>query len=268
MSNILEQIVEKTKDDLRKQKRNITLSDLETLSGFELDRRSFAEALDQPDTVSIIAEVKKGSPSKGIIRTDFNPADIAKDYSEHGAAAISVLTNKPFFHGSLKHLETVRSSSPVPVLRKDFIIDPYQVKEAAAYGADAVLLIATICSKNQLSELLAATKEFGLQALVECYHEEEVDSLNWDEVEILGVNNRDLKKFEVNLHRGVELLKKAPDGVVRVSESGISSAEDLKFLYENGIHSALIGEHFMRQPKPGKAISDMKSELQSKIESV
>jgi len=268
MANILEQIVEKTKDDLRKQKQNITLSDLESMPGYELDRRSFSDSLDQPDTVSIIAEVKKGSPSKGIIRPDFNPAEIANDYSEHGAAAISVLTNKPFFHGALVHLEQVRGLSPVPVLRKDFIIDPYQVKEAAAHGADAVLLIATICSGDQLSELLAATKEFGLQALVECYHEEEVDSLNWDEVEILGVNNRDLKKFEVNLHRGVELLKKAPDGVVRVSESGISSAEDLKFLYENGIHSALIGEHFMRQPKPGKAISDMKSELQSKIESV
>jgi indole-3-glycerol phosphate synthase len=260
--DILQKITEQTKEDLKKRKRKVSFKDLESHELFEKGRKSFSNALNKPDTVSIIAEVKKASPSKGIIREDFDPLRIAESYFENGASAISVLTDEPFFKGSLNYLESISKISPVPLLRKDFLVDPYQVKEARAFGADAVLLIATICEGKQLSELLAATKEFGMQAVVECYHEEEIDSLNWDEIEIVGVNNRNLSTFEVDLHRGVDLLQKAPEDVIRVSESGIHKPEDMKVLYENGIHSALIGEHFMRQPDVGKALKQFLEEFE------
>jgi len=266
MASILDDIIEKTRSDLDKRKREITWKELESFSGFEKEKKSFSDALIADDSVSIIAEVKKGSPSKGVIRHDFDPKKIAHQYIDGGASAISVLTDAPFFMGSTVYLEEIAEFSPVPVLRKDFLIDPYQVKEAAALGADAVLLIATICKGNQLSELLAAVKEYKLQALVECYHEAEVDALNWDEIEILGVNNRDLKTFTVDLHRGVELLKKAPDEVVTVSESGLQTAADLAVLHKNGIDAALIGEQFMKQPGPGKALREMIVNLKKLIE--
>lgn len=265
--DILQKITEQTKEDLQKRKKKRSLKDFESFKCYDIDRKSFKNALIVDGSVSVIAEIKKASPSKGIIRKDFDPLKIADAYINNGASAISVLTDEPFFKGSLNYLESVSEISPIPTLRKDFIIDPYQVKEARAYGADAVLLIATICEGNQLSELLAATKEFGLQALVECYHEEEIDSLNWDEIEIVGVNNRNLSTFEVNLHRGINLLKKAPKGVVRVSESGLHRPEDLKILLDNHIDSALIGEHFMRQLDTGAALKKYISDFEELIES-
>ena len=265
MPDILKKITEQTKEDLAKRKRKVSLRDFESFEAYEKKRKSFSDALKREGTVSVIAEVKKASPSKGIIRDDFDPLKIAEAYYESGASAISVLTDEPFFKGSLNYLNSISRISPVSLLRKDFLIDPYQVKEARAHGADAVLLIATICEGNQLYELLAATKEFGMQALVECYHEEEIDSLNWDEIEIVGVNNRNLSTFEVDLHRGVDLLQKAPGHVIRVSESGIHKPEDMKILYDNGIHSALIGEHFMRQSDIGKALKGFLEEFEELI---
>ncbi|TVQ02984.1 MAG: indole-3-glycerol phosphate synthase TrpC [Balneolaceae bacterium] len=266
--DLLQKITEQTKEDLAKRQRKISPRDFESFELYDRKRRSFSAALKRDRTVSVIAEVKKASPSKGIIREDFNPLKIAEAYFENGASAISVLTDEPFFKGSLQYLETISRISPVPLLRKDFIIDPYQVKEARAYGADAVLLIVAICEGNQLSELLNATNEFGLQALVECYSEEEIDSINWSEVEIVGVNNRNLSTFEVDLHRGINLLRKAQEHVVRVSESGIHKPEDLKKLYHNGIHSALIGEYFMRQPEIGKALKTLLDEFEEMKEKV
>jgi indole-3-glycerol phosphate synthase len=260
--NILEKIVAQTKEDLAKRRRRVSARDFESFASYERERKSFSGALEVENSVSVIAEVKKASPSKGVIRDDFNPLKIAEAYIENGASAISVLTDEPFFQGSLDYLAAIAEESPLPLLRKDFLIDPYQVKEARAYGADAVLLIATICEGNQLSELLAATREFGLQALVECYHEEELLGLNWNEVEIVGVNNRNLSTFEVDLHRGVEILTQAPKGVVRVSESGIREPEDLQVLHRNGIHSALIGEHFMRQPDIGQSLRQFITEFE------
>jgi len=257
MSSILDRITEKTKDDLSKRRQKVSFSDFDSFPRFEKERKSMSDALKRPDGVSIIAEVKKASPSKGVIRPDFNPEKIAESYVKGGASAISVLTDEPFFKGSSEYLEKVSDMSPLPVLRKDFILDPYQVKEARAIGADSVLLIATICEGSQLSELLAATKEFGLQALVECYHEEEVDGLNWEEIEILGVNNRNLNTFEVDLHRGISLLNKAPNNVVKVSESGIHKKEDIDYLRSEGIDAALIGEHLMKHQNPETALKDL-----------
>lgn len=257
MDTILDRIAEKTKEDLGRRKREITFRDLESMAQYEKIRKDFRQAVRQTNTVSIIAEVKKASPSKGIIREDFDPVQIADSYIRGGASAISVLTDKPFFQGDLTYLSDISVISPVPLLRKDFIIDPYQIKEARAFGADAVLLIVSMYDGDQLAELLSATKEHGMHALVECYEEEELLSLPWEQVEIVGVNNRDLRTFQVDLHRGVEILDRAPEHVVRVSESGLQNHNDIGYLYQHGIHSALIGEYFMRQKKPGAAIEKL-----------
>lgn len=266
MANILEQIVEQTKSDLLKRKREVSFNDLASMELYEQISKDFKGALQFEADIAIIAEIKKASPSKGLIRPDFDPQRIAVQYQQGGASAISVLTDKPAFQGSLKYLEMASKEVAIPLLRKDFIVDPYQVKEAKAYGADAVLLIATITEGSQLDELLHATNEFGLQALVECYSEEDFQYVNFEHVDILGVNNRDLRSFEVDLHRGIELLHKAPEGTVLVSESGLSRAKDLQQLLDEGIHAALIGEYFMRQPDPGEAVKKMKEELQKLIQ--
>ncbi len=256
MANVLKRIVEQTALDLAKRKKEISFNDLHSLEGFGKERIDFKKAL-QGDQVSIIAEVKKASPSKGIIREDFNPVDIALRYEDGGASAISVLTDKPSFKGDLEYLSAISKRVNLPLLRKDFIIDPFQIKEARAFGADAVLIIVAITEGNQLNELIAAAKEFGLSALVECYDQNDFDRLDFSEVDILGVNNRDLKHFKVDVHRGISILKQAPEGTVLVSESGISNGEDIALLQKEGIDSALIGEYFMRQSDPGKAVSEL-----------
>lgn len=263
MPTILDEIVEQTAIDLKKRKRKVSFKDLESHELFEQPVRPFKEALANANELSIIAEIKKASPSKGLIRKDFDPAKIARQYRQGGASAISVLTDQPAFQGSLEYLETASKEVDIPLLRKDFIIDPYQVKEAKAFGADAVLLIVTISEGAQLSELLHATREFGIKALVECYSEKDVQTIDFNLVDILGANNRDLRTFEVDLHHGVKLLQQAPEGTVRVSESGLSTAEDLQFIRGEGIDAALIGEYFMRQPDPGKAVEQLKKDLQN-----
>lgn len=261
MGTILDDIVEQTAEELKKRRRTFGFRDLETLEEYERPRRDFAGALRGENPLAIIAEIKKASPSKGLIRSDFDPRAIARSYTGGGASALSVLTDGPAFRGSLEDLKAATRETDLPVMRKDFIIDPYQVKEARAWGADALLLIATITRGQQLSELLHASGEFGLTALVECYSEEDIAGLPWEQVEILGANNRDLRSFSVDLHRGIRLLHSAPEGTLLVSESGLSSAEDLRRLHREGIHAALIGEHFMRRGDPGGALEEMLAEL-------
>ena len=265
MSNILDEIVEQTEDDLKKRKRKVSINDLDSMELYEVPSKNFKEAIQLENDVAIIAEIKKASPSKGLIRKDFDAQRIAAQYQEGGASALSILTDEPAFKGRLEYLEIASKEVSIPLLRKDFIIDPYQVKEAKAYGADAVLLIATITDGHQLEELLHASKEFGVQALVECYSEEDLQYVNFEQVEILGANNRDLKSFDVDLHRGIKLLHQAPEETVLVSESGLSKAKDLHLLYNESIDAALIGEHFMRQSDPGEAVKKMKAELQELI---
>jgi indole-3-glycerol phosphate synthase len=266
MSNILIKITEQTAEDLAKRKQKVSFADFNSFEGYEKERISFKDALDGYGSVSIISEVKKASPSKGIIRPDFDPVDIALRYEEGGASAISVLTDEPFFKGDLKFLEAISKRVQLPLLRKDFIIDPYQIKEARAYGADAVLIIVAITEGDQLTELQHAAKEFGLDALVECYDQNDFDRLDFGMTKILGVNNRDLKKFEVNVHRGISILQQAPDDTVLVSESGLSTGKDLALLRKEGIHSALIGEHFMRQKDPGQAVKDLLEQTEEEFE--
>lgn len=257
--DILDRIYEQSKEDVAKRRKKVRITDFRSYEGYEHMRKSLYEALqrDENTPVRIIAEIKKASPSQGIIRNDFNPVAIAEEYIQNGAAAISVLTDEPFFQGSLEYLQQVAAISPIPVLRKDFIHDFYQIEEARAHGADAILLIATMLDPVHLSELHYAATEIGLECLVECYDETDLSRISYKEVRILGVNNRDLRTFKVDVHRGIEMLKTAPEGVMTVSESGLKSPDDLKLLHDKNINAALIGESFMREKSPGKALSNI-----------
>ena len=248
--NILEKIVSQTKIDLKKRIKERSYTSLESEWGFEKELQSFSQAI-KGKVVKFITEVKKSSPSKGIIREDFDPVSLARIYEKSGASAISVLTDEPFFKGHLSYLNDIAQQITIPILRKDFIINPYQIAEAKAFGADAILLIARILSDSQLDELLSAAKEYELDALVECYDLVDQDRINYERVSILGVNNRDLETFEVDVHRGVSQLNMAPESTITVSESGISTVDDIKFLQKNGINAVLIGEHLMRQSNIG-----------------
>jgi indole-3-glycerol phosphate synthase len=251
--SILDRIIERTKEDVGKRKKAVALSDFNGFEDYGRPRRSLREAL-SAEGVSILAEIKKASPSKGLMRADFDPVHIARAYEDAGAAAISVLTDEPFFQGKGAYLTAVSRVVGLPVLRKDFIVDPYQIEEARAWGADAVLLIATVLDAVQLNELHHAAEEAGLECLVEAYDASELARIDFRQVRVFGVNNRNLGTFEVDVHRGILVLKQAPEGVVLVSESGLATRADLDLLSENGIHAALIGEHFMRQADPGEAL--------------
>ena len=251
--SILEKIVSQTKIDLKKRILERSYTSLESEWGFEKELQSFSQAI-KGKVVKFITEVKKASPSKGIIREDFDPVSLARIYEKSGASAISVLTDEPFFKGHLSYLDDIAKQITIPILRKDFIINPYQIAEAKAFGADAILLIARILSDSQLDELLSAAKEYELDALVECYDLVDQDRINYEKVSILGVNNRDLETFEVDVHRGISQLNMAPESTITVSESGISTVDDIKFLQKNGINAVLIGEHLMRQSNIGREL--------------
>lgn len=266
MPSILDKIVEQTSADLGRRKQKVSFRDFDSFSGMEKEVRPFGKALQVEEAVSFIAEVKKASPSKGIIRKDFDPVDIALRYEEGGAAAISVLTDEPFFKGSLEYLKDVSDRVQLPLLRKDFIIDPYQIKEARAHGADAVLIIVAITEGQQMDELLHAAAEYNMDALVECYDMQDFKRVNFERVSVLGVNNRDLKNFKVDVHRGIEMLNLAPAETVKVSESGLSSGRDIALLKKHGIDAALIGEYFMRQNDPGKAVSELHEQAEETFE--
>ena len=260
MSTILDDIIADTRELVARRKKETPIAELEERPFYD-DREplSLVDAL-QERGMSFLAEVKKASPSKGVIRDDFDPAWIAQQYASNDAAAISVLTEPQHFQGSLEHLAWIRAHVPdVPLLRKDFIVDPYQLVESRAVGADAVLLIATALDPGQLSELHAAATELGLSCLVEVYSEADLEKIDWDQVRVLGVNNRDLTTFEVDIENSLRIFDQVPRSVGRVAESGLSDPETLVRLREAGVNGVLIGEHFMRAENPGTALSDLRS---------
>jgi indole-3-glycerol phosphate synthase len=214
----------------------------------------FRAAIGRPDRINIIAEIKKASPSKGLICADFDPVKIAKEYTASGAAAISVLTEEDFFQGSLEIFRSVRQVTDLPLLRKDFIVDPYQVYEAASAGADAFLLIAAVLEADEIEALLALGTELGLEALIEVHTAQELEKVLNSRASIIGVNNRNLKTFEVDLDTSIRLAALAPTDAVLVSESGINTAEDIRRLRGSGYHAFLVGEQLMRSSKPGAAL--------------
>lgn len=259
--SILDDIIDDTRELIERQKRETPIAELKQRPFYD-DREplSLAEALKERG-MSFIAEVKKASPSKGVIREDFDPASIAQQYAQHGAAAISVLTEPLHFQGSIEHMAWIRAHVPeTPLLRKDFIIDPYQLVEARAVGADAVLLIATALDPGQLSELHAAATELGLSCLVEVYTEDDLDKIDWNQVTVLGVNNRNLHTFEVDIEHSLRIFDQTPKHVGRVAESGLSNPETLVRLRKAGVNGALIGEHLLRAEHPGQALSRLRSE--------
>jgi indole-3-glycerol phosphate synthase len=207
---------------------------------------------------AVIAEIKKASPSKGLIRADFDPAWIARRYRAGGAAALSVLTDEPYFQGSLRNLELASAAVPLPCLRKDFMIDEYQIVEARAHRADAILLIAAALANTELRHLAEVANGFSLDVLVEVHTADELDrvldTLGETGASAIGVNNRDLSTFEVSLETSLALIERIPAGVVRVTESGIFTAQDIARLRQAGFDAFLIGESLMRQPDPGAAL--------------
>jgi indole-3-glycerol phosphate synthase len=265
--NILEKIVDETRRRLMVRREEVSLIDLQDMPLYAPPRRDFMAALRAKETATcpaVIAEVKKASPSKGVIRENFNPVAIAQSYAEHGTACISVLTDEPHFQGHLDYLKAIREALPEgpPLLRKDFIIDEYQLQEARAYGADAVLLIASVLDDALLSDLMLAAQELDLQTLVEAYTIEEAERTLKAGAKLMGINNRDLRTFEVDLiqtHRAFEAIQSAGlvDDTLLVSESGLSTSDDLKTVRDSGANVVLIGEHFMREDDPGKALAEL-----------
>jgi len=204
---------------------------------------------------AVIAEVKKASPSKGVLRADFIPADIAQSYAEHGAACLSVLTDQQFFQGSVDYLKQARASCDLPVLRKDFMVDPYQVYEARAMGADCILLIAACLDDAQMQSLEALAMSLDMAVLVEVHDGAELQRALQLKTPLLGINNRNLKTFEVSLDTTLGLLKDVPEGHLLVTESGISTVADVQRMRSAGVQAFLVGEVFMRADEPGQALA-------------
>ncbi len=219
--------------------------------------RNFRQALDGPSGIQLIAEVKKASPSAGLIRADFDPVAIARTYAAHGAAAISVLTDEPFFLGRLSYLSAIRETVAVPVLRKDFIIDRYQLLEARVAGADAVLLIAEVLDDAALSFLLSETHALGMEALVEFYERDNLDRVLGSGARVIGINNRDLRTFVTRLEHTLDLAPTLAQRCCLVSESGIRNRQDVLRLEAAGVRAVLVGETLMREPDIGAKVDEL-----------
>ena len=255
----LDRILAETRAEVARRRERVPAPELEKLAA-QHTPRGFARALREAAAKgpAIIAELKKASPSKGLIRPDFEPAPLARELESAGAAALSVLTDEPFFQGGLANLEAASAATKIPCLRKDFIVDEYQLVESRAHGADAILLIATALDYGFLSYFtLIAQKRYGLDVLVEVHTAEELDLVRDIGCDAYGVNNRDLNTFEVSLATSLRLADHLPPNTVHVAESGIHTGADIQSLRNAGFHAFLIGESLMRQPKPGVALKEL-----------
>lgn len=255
---ILDRIVERKRDEVARLKRKgIVLP--AAFRERQIDSpRGFRQALLDYDGVAIIAEVKKASPSKGVIREDFDPVAIARNYEQSGAQAVSVLTDVDFFQGSLLYLMQVRQAVKLPVLRKDFLIDALQIEEAHAHGADAILLIAAILDLHQLQDYQVCAVELGMDVLVEVHDEKELELALAADSRLIGINNRNLQDFSMDLNTTFRLKKMIPAGIPVVSESGLRDQADIRWLEEAGVTAALIGETLMRAGSPGDVLQGLR----------
>ncbi|MDD5421892.1 MAG: indole-3-glycerol phosphate synthase TrpC [Candidatus Omnitrophota bacterium] len=242
---ILSRIIEEKRKVVEEAKRIKPLAELVKETKGICVKSTFKKNISRPHHINLIAEIKKASPSKGILRGDFNPSRIAVTYQANGAAAISVLTDERFFAGSLGHIHKVKENISLPVLRKDFIIDEYQIYESVAAGADAILLIADILETNEMAGFYNLAQTLGLDILVEAHNEEDIEKALSTGANIIGINNRDLHSFKVDLGVTQKLIRLIPQNKVRVSESGIKTYEDVMFLKSLGVNAVLIGEAFM-----------------------
>lgn len=246
MNDILNNIIEQKKLDLTIKKRNTSIEKLKKKVSQNPVLRDFGFSVSKKDHVNIIGEIKKASPSAGLISHNFNPALLAKQYTEAGVSAISVLTEEKYFKGNLSDLMVVRKHSFLPVLRKDFIIDQYQLFESLVSGADAVLLIAALLEKQELTEMINTADSLGLDCLVEVHSEEDLKKVLATPARIIGINNRNLRDFKVDMETAVRLYPKIPADKIVIIESGIKTSGDAKRYYDMGVNSFLVGESLMR----------------------
>lgn len=249
--NILETIIAKKRREVAEKKLNSSTAELEMMPLFKKQVPDFKGFLSSEDKTGIIAEFKRKSPSKGIINDSSSVAEVTVAYVKYGASAISILTDDEFFGGSLKDLYEA-TVNEIPLLRKDFIIDEYQLVESKAFGASVILLIAACIKKEEVRSLAASAKNIGLDVLLEIHNEEELEHI-CDGIDVVGINNRDLKTFTVDVNRSVELGKKIPGNKIKISESGIDDVETIRLLKQNGFSGFLMGEKFMKEKDPGTA---------------
>ncbi len=254
MSDILNKILATKAIEVAASKAKLSLVEVKKLAENQQKPRDFVAAIRakiSAGNAAVIAEIKKASPSKGVIRADFNPAEIAKSYETGGAACLSVLTDVEYFQGRTEYLKQARAACELPVLRKDFMIDVYQVYEARAMGADCILLIAAAIDLAKMRELESIAHELGMAVLVEVHNGEELDLALQLETPLVGINNRNLRTFDVTLQTTLGLLDRLPDDRIIVTESGIFTADDVKLMRDNHVHTFLVGEAFMRKDEPG-----------------
>ncbi|MFQ5682197.1 MAG: indole-3-glycerol phosphate synthase TrpC [Candidatus Binatia bacterium] len=252
----LDTIVKHVREEVKRRQRRLTRSALQDRPLFNLPRRGFQESL-RGDSRHIIAEVKKASPSKGLIRKEFDAVKIASGFAVNGASALSVLTEERFFQGSLFYLEQIREVVSLPLLRKDFIVDEYQLIEARSFGADAVLFIAALLDPVFLQELKHEAASLSLDALVEVHSEAELECALKAECELIGINNRDLRTFEVKIETTEQLMPIIPSGKLVVCESGIESVKQISRLEALGVHNFLVGETLMYASDPGAKLKEL-----------
>jgi indole-3-glycerol phosphate synthase len=264
MSDILDQIIEVKRQELAQAQKRFSLAAMRADAESRVLTRDFEGALRRKIAAgqsAVIAEIKKASPSKGVLRAEFIPADIAQSYAEGdgktNAACLSVLTDRQFFQGQVDYLKQARASCDLPVLRKDFIIDGYQIYESRAMGADCVLLIAACLDDAQMAELEAIARSLDMAVLVEVHDRAELDRALKLKTPLLGINNRNLRTFEVSLDTTLSMLKDVPQGKLVVTESGILNKADAKKMREAGVHAFLVGEAFMRTDEPGDALAEL-----------
>lgn len=251
---VLQRILDRKHQEVAERRRAVSFSHLEQRANAQEPARDFVNAIAERIAAgdpAVIAEVKKASPSQGVIRANFDPAAIAKSYQTGGATCLSVLTDIDFFQGADTYLQTARAACDLPVLRKDFVVDPYQVVEARALGADCILLIVAALSDDQLDELNDVALQWGLHVLVEVHNREELERAIPLGNRLLGINNRNLHNFETRLETTIELLDDLPDACIAVTESGIHTRDDVALMRTHGVNAFLVGEAFMRAKDPG-----------------
>jgi indole-3-glycerol phosphate synthase len=260
LSDVLERIVAVKRAEVAAAKARVAPGEVERRARAAEAPRDFVGALRAKVAAghaAVIAEIKKASPSKGVLRADFDPASIAKSYETGGAACMSVLTDKEFFQGADAYLEAARAASRLPALRKDFMLEPYQVFESRALGADCILLIAAVLSAEAMRELEGIAAALGMAVLVEVHDGSELDAALALKTPLLGINNRNLRSFETRLETTLDLLPRVPAGRLVVTESGILAPQDVARMRARGVHAFLVGEAFMRAPDPGAALTQL-----------
>jgi indole-3-glycerol phosphate synthase len=244
--DILQEILETKTDEVKSLKRKYSISSFEEMEFFHKENLGLNNILETNNHLSIIAEIKKASPSKGIIRKDFNHLQIVETYIKHGVDAISVLTDEKYFAGKIEYLQQIALIKTLPLLRKDFIIDEFQIFESKAFGADLILLISEALSKSQIKEYTQAAYEIGLEVLLEIHSVDELKKIDFDSNKIIGINNRDLKTFKVDINTTLQLKQFLPSDVLIISESGISNKKDIDTLRTKKVNGILVGEHLMK----------------------